>query len=86
MGKSDESFFEKVEGEVLREAGNYFKDKVKRKILKIGEISILVLLAMFLISFGLAHLIGYYIHFLGNGLSYIVLGLVFLLIGYLLGM
>jgi uncharacterized BrkB/YihY/UPF0761 family membrane protein len=79
MGK-DKGFFDTLEAEVVNEAKNYVKRKVTDKLVKIGEISVLVFMAFVMISFGLGMMLGHYVEILSNGLSYIVLGVVFLLL------
>lgn len=86
MSRKTESVFEKLEAEVVKEAGNYVKDKVRRKVMRIGEISILVIMGFILLSFGLATLIGSYFPMLDNGLNFLILGIALLLIGYLMGL
>ncbi len=78
--------FESLEAEVIHGAEEYVKDKVKRKAMKIGEISMFILLGFFLISIGLAYLIGYYFSFLNNGLNFLILGVVFVIVSYILSM
>jgi hypothetical protein len=78
------SFFEKVEAEVVSAGKSYVEQKVKKNLIKFGEISILVILAMFLITFGIGNLIGFYFPVLANGLNYVILGVIFLLVGMLL--
>lgn len=82
MAKEKKGIFETLEAEVVREAGAYVKDKVQRKILRISEISMLIILGFFLISFGLAQFIGAQYPILPQGASYMLLGIVFLLISY----
>ena len=84
--KKKKDFFESLEGEVISTAQNYIEEKVKKKILKIGEFSILVFLALIMISIGLAYLIGTYFPDLNNGLNFILLGMVFLIMGFLIRM
>lgn len=86
MTKKKESFFEKVEAEVVGAAGSYIKEKVTRKIIKLGEFSVLALLAMIMISIGIANLIGFYFPELNNGLNYIFLGMLFLISGFIIKM
>jgi hypothetical protein len=78
------SFFEKVEAEVVSAGKSYVEKKVKKNLIKFGEISALVVLAMFLIAFGIGDLIGFYFPILANGLNYVILGVTFLLVGMLL--
>lgn len=79
MGK-DRGFFETLEAEVVNEAKDYVKKKVTNKLIKIGEVSVLVFMGFVMISFGLGMLLGHYVEILSNGLSYIVLGVLFLII------
>lgn len=82
MKKKNPSFFESIEGEVVREASEYVKGKVKSKLLRIGEVSILVILAFILISFGIANIIAFTFPLLSNGYSFVLLGFLFLLISF----
>lgn len=86
MKKKKHSFFETVEGEVVKEAGHYFRDRVKAKVLKWTEFSVLALLALIMISFGIANLIGSYVPELSNGLNFVLLGMVFLIMSLLVRM
>ena len=76
------SVFEKFEAEVVRDAGNYVKEQVRRKVVKIGELSILVILGFFLVSFGVASLLGQYYPILGNGFNFLIIGFLFLVISF----
>jgi len=77
-------FFEKVEAEVVSATKSYVEEKVKKKAIKIGEVSVLVVLAMFLISFGLAQLLGFCFPIISNGLNFLILGVVYLAVGGLI--
>lgn len=85
MAREKKGVFEKVEAEVVSMAKEYACDKVKKKLIKFGEISALVVMAMFLISFGVAELVGFYFPVVANGLNYVILGVVFLVVGMLIG-
>ena len=76
--------FERLEAEVINGAEEYVVQKVKKKILRIGEISLFALLGFILMSIGLAYLIAAYISILNNGLSFIVLGLTFMIVSMFL--
>jgi hypothetical protein len=79
--------FEKIEAEVLSEAHdymNYKTNQVKRKAIRIGEISALVLLGFFLLSFGAAALLATYFPALSGGYSYVILGVVFVVISLMI--
>lgn len=84
MVKEKRGIFERVEAEVVDAAKAYAGEKIKKNLIKFGEISALVVLAMFLISFGIADLLGFYFPELANGLNYVILGVLFLLVGMLL--
>lgn len=84
MTKQKKGIFETIEAEVVKEAGEFVKEKIKKKILRISEISILIILAFFLISFGLAEFIAYQYPIIPQGISFIGLGIVFLAISYTL--
>lgn len=85
--KKQEGVFEKIEAEVLSEAQgymNYKANQVKRKAIKIGEVSAFVLLGFFLLSFGAAALLATYFPFLAGGYSYVLLGVVFVIISLMI--
>jgi hypothetical protein len=82
--KKKSSVFEKVEAEVMGIAGDYVKNKITRRFVKLGEFSILVLLSFIMISIGLAELIGFYFTEFSNGLNYIILGALFLIAGLII--
>lgn len=75
-------FFEKVEAQVVGAAEDYVKEKVQKRLYRVGEFSILVVLGFFLVSLGIANLIAFYFPVLGNGLSYVIFGIILLLIAY----
>lgn len=75
---------EKIENQIFEQTKDYVKSKLVRKALRIGEVSILVILGFFLISFGIAKIIGFYYPFLDFGLNFVLLGLIFLIIGFFL--
>lgn len=75
-----------IEAELVSGVGNYVKNTVTRKILKWTEISVLVLLALIMISIGIAFFIGSYFPNLNNGLNFVLLGMVFLIASILIKM
>ncbi len=81
---SKKGVFEVIEAQVMREAGNFVKDKVKKKVLRIGEISILIILGFILISFGIANLLASFYPMLAQGYNYLLLGIIFLIISFVL--
>lgn len=82
--KNSSGVFEKLEAEVVKNAGNYMKQNIKRRILKFSEMSLSFFLAFFFIFFGLSKLIGHYIPELATGWNFILLGISFLFIALLL--
>ncbi len=78
------SFFEKVEAQVIGKTEDYIKEKVQKKLYRIGEFSILIVLGFFLISFGIAQLIAYFFPILSNGWSFLIIGVILLLIAMLM--
>lgn len=84
MTKKKSSFFESVEAEIIDQAKDIVKDKVKKKAIQIGEISALVILGAFLISIGIASLISLYFPQTAGGFNYIILGGLFLITGFLM--
>ena len=73
--------FEKIEAEVIQEAEVLIKKKLKRKMIQIGELSIYTISALLMFLFGLARLLAYYLPILDNGLNYLILAVIFLMLG-----
>ncbi|MDA3855425.1 MAG: hypothetical protein PF569_04145 [Candidatus Woesearchaeota archaeon] len=80
--KAEKGVFETLEAQVVEEAGNFVKDKIKSKALRVGEISLLIILGFILISFGLANLLGSYYPILDTGFNYLIIGVVFLIVSF----
>lgn len=75
-------FFEKVEAQVIGKAEDYVKEKVQKKLYRVGEFSVLVVLGFFLVSFGIANIVAFYFPVLSNGWSFIIFGFILLLVAY----
>lgn len=84
MADKKKSFADTIEAEIFHEAAGYVKDKVKRKILKIGEVSISFLTAFLLIIVGMVELIGTHFPILQGGYNYLLFGVFFLVAGMIL--
>ena len=84
VSKKKSSVFEKVEAEVMEAAEDYVKKKVVRRAVKLGEFSVLALLALILISVGIAQLIGFYYPQFDNGLNYLFLGFLMMIAGFII--
>ena len=82
--KKKDSILEAVEAQVVNAAQDYVKGKIKKKLMRIGEFSVLVFLAFVMISIGIAHLIGFYFPAFNNGLNFVLVGMMFLLAGIIL--
>ncbi len=78
------NLFESVEAEIIDGAKDFVKEKVKKKVIRIGEISILILLSFIMISIGLGQILANMYPILMGGYSYLLLGITFLLISYLM--
>jgi len=78
------TFFEKVEAQVVEAGSDYLNRKIKKKLFRLGEVSMFIFLSFVLISIGLAFLIGKYFPLVDSGLNFIILGIIFLLVGVLL--
>ncbi len=76
--------FEKLEAEIVRDAGDYVKDRVKRKAIKVGEISILIIIGFILISFGLSFLLGNFFPILASGYNFLIVGVIMLVLSSLI--
>ncbi len=82
--KEKKSIFERLEEEVIQEVGDCVKNKVKKKLFRIGEMSVAFLVGFLLIIVGVVELTAFYLPVLDNGLSYLLFGGMFLLIGLIL--
>ena len=82
--KKKKSFMEALEGEVINEAGNYVKRKVTSRAVRIGEMSAAFLIGFVLLIIGVAELLPSVFPILEDGYNYIILGILFLIIGMVL--
>lgn len=78
------SAFERLEGEIITETENYVKGRFKRNMLKLGEVSLAFLAGFLLITVGMVELIAVYFPILEGGFNYLLMGILFLLVGILL--
>ena len=69
---------------MVNEAGEYIRSKVKKKVLRFGEISILIMLGFILISFGIANILASFYPLLSGGYNYLIVGILFLMASFLL--
>jgi hypothetical protein len=84
MAKKKSAILEKIETEVVKGAEDFVKGKIKKKIYRLGEISMLIVIGFILISFGVAILLANFYPVLSGGYNFLVLGVIFLLISFLL--
>lgn len=84
MKMKKKSFFETVETEVLHEAQDYVRDKIAKRALKIGEMSSAFLLGFILLIIGVAEFLESAFPILDGGFNYLLLGVLFILVGMLL--
>lgn len=82
--KEKKSVFERLEAEVISETEDYIKEKVTKKVIKIGEVSVAFLVGFILVIVGIINLIGHFYPNLSYGYNYLLVGGLFLLIGVLL--
>ena len=75
---------EQLEAEVVEGVEEFVKGTIKRKVIRIGEISVLIFMGFVMIAFGLGHLLAFYVPALSNGFSFLVLGVLFLLISFIM--
>ncbi|MFW5704678.1 MAG: hypothetical protein ACOCXG_02440 [Nanoarchaeota archaeon] len=73
------SFFESLQGEVVKEAGDYVKNRIKKKAIRIGEISLFATTAFILMVLGVTNLLGYFFPLLSPGYNYLLMAVVFLI-------
>ena len=63
---------------------DYIRTNITQKLMRVGEMSLALILGSILVLVGLGQFIASQIAFLENGLNYIVLGVVLLIIAYFL--
>lgn len=78
------SFIEAVEGEALHEAEDYFKNTVRKKAIKLSEMSASFLLGFILLIIGVAEFMVTQFPVLEGGFNYLILGVIFIIIGLVL--
>lgn len=78
------SFFSFTKNRIQNSIDEYIKKNVTQKVVRYGEMSLAFLMGCILVLVGLAQFIASQISFLENGLNYIVLGSILLLIAYFL--
>lgn len=76
--------FEKLEAEVISETEDFIKGKFKKNMLKLGEVSIAFLTGFLLVIIGLVELLAVYYPNLAGGFNYLLIGVLFLIVGLLL--
>lgn len=76
--------FEKLEAEVISETEDFIKGKFKKNMLKLGEVSIAFLTGFLLVVVGLVELLAVYYPNLSGGFNYLLIGVLFLIVGLLL--
>jgi hypothetical protein len=84
MSKILNSIFKKIEKKFIVTGKEYVQNEIKKKIFRIGEISILLIIGILLIAFGIADYIEYKFPIVQNGIGTILFGLILLLIGYMI--
>ena len=78
------SFIETIEGEAIHEAEDYFKNKIRKRAIKISEMSASFLLGFILLIIGVAEFMSAQFPILEGGFNYLILGIIFILIGLIL--
>jgi hypothetical protein len=73
------SFFKKIEDEIVDEAEEFIKEKVEKKAIRIGELSVFAVTAYAMFVLGITHLLERFFPVLQGGYSYILMGGVFLI-------
>lgn len=84
MAKEKSGIFEKIEAEVINGAQDYVKGKIKKKIYRISEVSMLIVVGFILVSFGVALMMGSMYPVLANGYNFMILGILFLVVSFVL--
>lgn len=78
------TLFDKIEEKGFEMAGDYIKEKVTKKIVRIGEMSVAFLLAAIFLAIGIVELTAHFLPVLQGGWNYLIFGVVFLLIALIL--
>lgn len=78
------SFTETIEAEILHHAQDYVKEKVTKKIIRVGEVSVSFLLGFILLIIGIVEIVGKTFPVLEGGFNYLIFGILFLLVGFML--
>jgi hypothetical protein len=78
------TLFDRLEEKGFGMAEDYVKEKVTKKIIRIGEMSVSFLLAAIFLAIGIVELSAHFLPILQGGWNYLVFGLVFLLIALIL--
>lgn len=78
------SFFDRIEEKGLEMAGDYVKEKVTKKLIRISEMSFAFLMAGILLTIGIVELVATYLPVLQGGWNYLLFGVVFLFVGLIL--
>lgn len=63
---------------------DYIRKNITQKLMRAGEMSLALILGSILVLVGLAQFIASQITFLQNGLNYIIMGVILLLVAYFL--
>lgn len=63
---------------------DYIRTNITQKLMRVGEMSLALILGSILVLVGLGQFIASQIAFLENGLNYIVLGVILLIVAYFL--
>jgi uncharacterized membrane protein HdeD (DUF308 family) len=78
------TLFDRVEEKGVEMARDYVKEKVTKKIIRIGEMSIAFLLAAIFLTIGIVELTAHFLPFLQGGWNYLIFGIFFLIIALIL--
>ncbi|MEC8339292.1 MAG: hypothetical protein VXZ40_01595 [Nanoarchaeota archaeon] len=78
------TFFDRVEEKGLEMAGDYVKDRVTKKIIRISEMSFAFLMAGILLTIGIVELVATFFPILQGGWNYALFGVFFLIVGLIL--
>lgn len=79
-----DSFIEFGQKKVNAVIEEYIQEKITKKLVRIGEVSIAFFFGLIFVIVGTAQFIAYQLSFLENGLNYIVLGSILLIVAYFL--
>ncbi len=70
--------------EIVTGVASFFSEKVKQSVIKYSEVSVLIVVGIFLAGIGVAKILEHHFSLLSNGFAYLLLALLMIASGMLL--